>query len=156
MADQSEIGAPPEHIVERFLQLLSLGEIDDAVDVLDDAVLYTNVSLPSLRGRERVRRLARASLGRTGVGFEVYLHAISTRKGTVLTERTDVFTWGPVRIQFWVCGRFDVEGDRIVVWRDYFDWLAFGLATARGLLGALAPVLRARPPAAGRLGASRR
>ena len=156
MPGQSEIGAPPEHIVERFLQLLSLGEIDDAVDVLAADVVYTNVSLPTLRGRERVRRIAGASLGRPGARFEVYLHAISTRGGTVLTERTDVLIWGPVRIQFWVCGRFDVEGERIVGWRDYFDWFAFSLATARGLLGALLPGLRAKPPAAGRLGASRR
>ena len=156
MPGESEIEVPPEHIVERFLQLLSLGEVDDAVDVLDADVVYTNVSLPTLRGSERVRRLARATLGRPGTGFEVYLHAISTRGGTVLTERTDVLTYGPVRIQFWVCGRFEVKGDRIVVWRDYFDWLAFSLATARGLLGGLLPWLRSKPPAAGRLGASRR
>jgi limonene-1,2-epoxide hydrolase len=156
MSGQSEIEVPPEHIVERFLQLLSLGEVDDAVDVLDADVVYTNVSLPTVRGRERVRRLARATLGRPSAGFEVYLHGISSRGGTVLTERTDVLTYGPVRIQFWVCGRFDVEGDRIVVWRDYFDWLAFGLATARGLLGVLLPWLRSKPPVAGRLGASRR
>src|SRR4051794_39826425 len=121
MAGEPEIEVPPEHVVERFLQLLSLREIDDAVDVLGADVIYTNVSLPTLRGRERVRRIARATLGRPGAGFEVYLHAISARGGTVLTERTDVLTLGPLRIQFWVCGRFDVEGDRIVGWRDYFD-----------------------------------
>ncbi len=156
MPGPSEIEVPPEHIVERFLQLLSLGEVDDAVDVLDADVVYTNVSLPALRGRERVRRLARLTLGRPAAGFEVYLHAISSKGGTVLTERTDVLTYGPVRIQFWVCGRFDVEGDRIVAWRDYFDWLDFGLATVRGLLGAALPGLRAKPPSGGRLGASRR
>jgi limonene-1,2-epoxide hydrolase len=147
-------GAPPEHTAERFLQLLSLGEIDAAADVLAVDVAYTNVSLPTIHGRERVRRLARLALGPESVGFEVYLHAISARRGTVMTERTDVLTFGPVRIQFWVCGRFDVEDGEIVLWRDYFDWLDFGLATVRGLLGALLPALRAKPPARGRLGAS--
>lgn len=156
MAEKSESGAPPEHIVERFLQLLALGETDAAVDILGTDVVYTNVSLPTVRGRERVRQLARASLDRPGVDFEVYLRAISARGGTVLTERIDVLSFGPVRIQFWVCGRFDVEGEQIIGWRDYFDWFDFTRAAVRGLLGALLPMLRPSPPAAGRLGASRR
>ncbi len=146
--------APPEHTAERFLQLLCLGEIDAAADVLAADVAYTNVSTPTIHGRERVRRLVRATLGSERAGFEVYLHAISARDGTVMTERTDALTFGPVRIQFWVCGRFDVEDGEIVLWRDYFDWLGFSLAIARGLLGALLPALRAKPPAHGRLGAS--
>jgi limonene-1,2-epoxide hydrolase len=154
MTEELPAGAPPEHIAERFLQLLALGEIDAAADVLAADVAYTNVSLPTIHGRERARRLARATLGLESVDFEVYLHAISARGRTVMTERTDVLIFGPVRIQIWVCGRFDVEDGEIVLWRDYFDWLNFSLATVRGLLGALLPALRARPPARGRLGAS--
>jgi limonene-1,2-epoxide hydrolase len=152
----TETGAPPEHIVERFLQLLALREVDAAVDVLSEDVVYTNVSLPTLHGRERVRKLARATFDRPWIGFEVYLRAISSRGGTVLTERIDVLNFGSVRIQFWVCGRFDVEGKEIVGWRDYFDWLDFTRATLRGLFGALLPPLRVKAPASGRLGASRR
>jgi limonene-1,2-epoxide hydrolase len=152
--DQPQAPAPPEHIVERFLQLLCLREIDAAAEVLGADVVYTNVSLPTVRGRERVRRLAQATLGRDGAGLEIYLRAISSRHGKVLTERTDVLTFGPLRIQFWVCGRFDVEGEEIVGWRDYFDWLDFTRATVRGLLGVLLPALRAKAPAKGRLGAS--
>ncbi len=154
MPDQPQASAPPEHIVERFLQLLCLREIDAAAEVLRTDVLYTNVSLPTIRGRERVRRLAQATLGRPGAGFEVYLRAISSHDGKVPTERIDVLTFGPLRIQFWVCGRFEVERDEIVAWRDYFDWLDVSRATARGLLGVLLPALRARAPAKGRLGAS--
>jgi limonene-1,2-epoxide hydrolase len=154
MAGSPQTEAPPEHTVERFLQLLALGEVDAAVDVLADDVVYTNVSLPTIHGRERVRRIARATLGRPGAGFEVYLRGISSRGGTVLTERVDVLTLGRLRIQFWVCGRFEVEDGRIGVWRDYFDWLDFSVATGRGLLGMLLPSLRAKAPKRGRLGAS--
>ena len=48
---------------------------------------------------------------------------------SVLTERTDVLVIGPVRMQFWVCGVFEVHNGRITLWRDYFD-----LATYRGQL----------------------
>ena len=110
-------------------------------------VEYSNVSLPTVRGRERVRRLAHFTLGRPGAGFEVYNHAISASGGSVLTERTDAMTFGRLRIQFWVCGRFDVENGEIALWRDRFDWMNYTVATLRGLVGVFAPALRAKMPA---------
>ena len=40
----------------------------------------------------------------------------------MLTERTDAVLVGPVRIPFQVCGTFEVRNERIVLWRDTFDW----------------------------------
>ena len=93
-----------------------------------------------------MRRLAHLTLGRPSAGFEVYNHAISASGNSVLTERTDVMTFGRLRIQFWVCGRFDVEDGKIVLWRDRFDWMNYTVATLRGLAGVLVPTLRAKPP----------
>lgn len=136
----------PTQIVEQFLNHLADGEIDAATDLLAADVEYSNVSLPTVRGRERVRRLAHLTLGRPGARFEVYNHAISCSGGSVLTERTDVLTFSRLRIQFWVCGRFDVEDSQIVLWRDRFDWMNYTVATLRGLTGVLVPAFRARPP----------
>ena len=136
----------PTRVVEQFLNRLAAGEIDSAVDLLATEVEYSNVSLPTVRGRERVRRLAHLTLGRPSAGFEVYNHAISASGSSVLTERTDVITYGRLRIQFWVCGRFDVEDGQIVLWRDRFDWMNYTVATLRGLVGVLVPSLRAKPP----------
>jgi limonene-1,2-epoxide hydrolase len=136
----------PTEIVERFLTGLAEGEIDTAVDLLASDVVYSNVSLPTVRGRERVRKLAQLTLGRPGAGFEVYNHAISAAGNSVLTERTDVLKLGRLRIQFWVCGRFDVEDGKIVLWRDRFDWMNYTVATVRGLVGIFVPALRARAP----------
>ena len=136
----------PIQVVEQFLARLADEEIDTAVDLLAADVEYSNVSLPTVRGRERVRRLAHLTLGRPGAGFEVYNHAVSAAGGSVLTERTDAMIFGRLRIQFWVCGRFDVEDGEIVLWRDRFDWMNYTLATLRGLLGVFVPALRARPP----------
>jgi limonene-1,2-epoxide hydrolase len=136
----------PTQVVEQFLSRLADGAIDAAVDLLATDVEYSNVSLPTVRGRERVRRLAHLTLGRPGAGFEVYNHAISASGSSVLTERTDVMKMGRLRIQFWVCGRFDVENGEIVLWRDRFDWMNFTAATLRGLLGVLAPAVRAKAP----------
>ncbi len=61
----------------------------------------------------------------------------------MLNERTDVLIFGPVRLQFWVCGGvFEVHDGRITLWRDYFDQFDFAKAIVRGVLGALIPALR--------------
>jgi limonene-1,2-epoxide hydrolase len=147
--NQSGGGSTPTLVVERFLQMLRLGDVDGAVGLLAVDVEYKNVGLPTLRGRERVRRLFRVMLGRGSAGFEVYVHAISADGSTVLTERTDVLTFGRLRIQFWVCGRFDVYDGQIVLWRDYFDQMNIAAATIRGLLGTAFPALRAKAPSMG-------
>jgi len=136
----------PTAVVEKFLNSLAEGEIDDAVDLLAPDVEYSNVSLPTVHGRERVRRLAHLTLGRPGAGFEVYNHVISASGNSVLTERTDVIKAGRLRIQFWVCGRFDVENGVIVLWRDRFDWMNYTVATLRGVIGVFVPAVRAKPP----------
>lgn len=136
-------------VVERFLDLLRRGDINAAAELLAVDVEYVNVGLPAVHGRERVRRLLQIALGRLGVGFEVYVHAISANGSTVLTERTDVLKLRRLRVQFWVCGRFDVRDSQIVVWRDYFDQMNIAAATIRGLLGTVFPGVRAQAPTAG-------
>jgi limonene-1,2-epoxide hydrolase len=142
---QPQIGSTPTLVVERFLDLARAGDVEGAVELLSVDVEYTNVGLPTVRGREGVRRLFRA-LARDGAAFDVYVHAISADGPTVLTERTDILKFRRLSVQLWVCGRFDVREGKIVLWRDYFDYLAFAAATIRGLLGVVFPAIRARPP----------
>lgn len=133
-------------VVRRFLDLLATGDVDAAVDLLGADVAYINVPLPPIRGRERVRRAFKAATRFSGTGFEVYIQSISSEGDTVLTERTDVLIWGPMRVQLWVCGRFDVRHGEIVLWKDYFDWVYFTIALVRGLVGIVLPSVRAKPP----------
>lgn len=136
----------PIQVVEQFLDFLCRGDVDSAVELLAVDVEYANVGLPSVHGRERVRKIFRATLGRAGSGFEVYMHAIAADGPTVLTERTDVLRVRRLHVQLWVCGRFDVHDRQIVLWRDYADRLTFLAATVRGLLGAAYPAARAKLP----------
>jgi limonene-1,2-epoxide hydrolase len=135
----------PTEVVGRFLNLLQEGDLDGALQLLSVDVAYTNVSLPTVHGRERIRRWVGRGYQR-GAGFEVYIHTISASGSSVLTERTDVLKMGRVRIQLWVCGRFDVHDGEIVLWRDYFDWLNFTVGVLRGLLGVVFPAAAADPP----------
>ncbi|MCX6482090.1 MAG: nuclear transport factor 2 family protein [Mycobacterium sp.] len=128
------------HTVEVFLAALQDQDIDAAGAVLDEHLVYQNVGFPTIRGRARAMKLFRSMEGRAG--FEVKTHRIAVNGSTVLTERTDALVFGRVRLQFWVCGVFEVTDGRITLWRDYFDMFDFTKALARGVLGAVVPALR--------------
>ncbi len=143
--DQPEVDSSPVLVVERFMEFLRRGNLDEAVALLAVDVRYENVGLPTVHGRERVRRL----FGRAyddGAGFDVVIHTICADGSSVLTERTDFLTFRKLHIQLWVCGRFDVLDGQIVLWRDYFDFLDFNKGLLRGLLGVHLPGLRAKLP----------
>ena len=128
------------HTVEVLLSSLQSADTDGAGAVLDENLVYENVGLPTIRGRARALKLFRSMEGRAA--FEVKTHRIAVNGSSVLTERTDAIIIGPVRLQFWVCGVFEVHDGRITLWRDYFDTVDFLKAIARGLLGAVVPALR--------------
>lgn len=135
----------PQDVVETFLARMAESDVAGAMALLDDDIVYVNVGLPAIRGRDRVLRVL-GGLSRPGFRFEVYLHAIAADGATVLTERTDVLILGPVRVQFWVTGRFDVGDGQITLWRDSFDYVDMFRSTLRGLLGVAVPPLRPKPP----------
>ena len=133
-------GVDNAHTVEIFLTALQNQDVDGAGAVLDENLVYQNVGFPTIRGRARAMKLFRGMEGRAG--FEVKTHRIAVNGSTVLTERTDALVFGRVRLQFWVCGVFEVTNGRITLWRDYFDMFDFTKALGRGLLGAVIPALR--------------
>jgi limonene-1,2-epoxide hydrolase len=127
--------------VEGFLNALQDSDLEAAEAALDDNLVYENVGLPTIRGRARAIKPFRQMEGR--VGFEVKIHRIAADGAAVLTERTDALIFGPLRLQFWVCGVFEVHDGRITLWRDYFDMFDMVKATVRGLAGLVLPSLRA-------------
>lgn len=127
--------------VEAFLNALQDEDFDTAGAVLDDNVLYQNVGVPTIRGRNRVVKLFKGMQGR--VGLEVKIHRIAADGAAVITERTDALVIGPLRLQFWVCGVFEVHDGRITLWRDYFDFFDFFVKSpVRAVAATVFPSLR--------------
>ncbi len=140
----------PAALARDFLEWLQAEELDRALALLDENVVYTNVSLPTVRGRSAVGRLFRPMLGRAG--FRVHFHAIGadeTEPAVVLTERTDALVFGPVVIQFWVYGRFEIRDGLITLWRDSFDWRDVIAGMVRGVVGVVLPQVRRSWPTSG-------
>jgi limonene-1,2-epoxide hydrolase len=127
-------------LVEAFLNALQDQDFDAFDALVADDIVYQNVGLPTIRGGTRVRKMMRSMQGK--MGFEVAFHRNVAEGFTVLNERTDAMVFGPLRIQFWVCGVFEVHDGRITLWRDYFDLFDFTKGFARGLVGVVVPALR--------------
>jgi limonene-1,2-epoxide hydrolase len=127
--------------VETFLYALQDEDFDTAEALVSEDLVWQNVGLTKMRGRRRIMKLFRSGEGRAG--FEVKIHHIATDGNSVLTERTDALIIGPLRLQFWVCGTFDLQDGQIRVWRDYLDTFDFFVkAPLRALVATVVPSLR--------------
>ncbi|KQH78645.1 limonene-1,2-epoxide hydrolase [Mycobacterium gordonae] len=127
--------------VEDFLNALQAEDFDTVDELLHDNLVYENVGFSRIRGGRKTTALLSKMQGR--IGFEVKIHRIAADGSAVLTERTDALILGPLRLQFWVCGTFELQDGRITLWRDYFDSFDMLKATLRGVAGVVVPSLRA-------------
>ena len=143
----SSATAPADTVVE-FLRALAAYDVSAALDLVAEDLVYANVSLPTIYGRERLERIARPWLRPERLGFNVHLNHVATEGDVVLTDRVDELNWGRFATRFWVYGRFVVSVDgKIEVWRDSFDWLDVTVGNLRGLAGLVSPSLNRRMPA---------
>ncbi|MDV6303753.1 limonene-1,2-epoxide hydrolase family protein [Rhodococcus cerastii] len=120
-----------ETVLDLFDALRSR-DTDRAMSLLDNRIVWHNVGLPEVRGRANAGKFV-AMLARPAFGFDVIVHNIAADGNVVLTERTDVLIWRRLRIEFWVCGTFEMRDGRIAVWRDYFDTVDFLKGVVRGI-----------------------
>jgi limonene-1,2-epoxide hydrolase len=141
MTELTGTGVANTRTVEGFLNALQDSDLDTAEAALDDNLVYENVGLPTIHGRHRAMQLFRMMEGRGA--FEVKIHRVAADGAAVLTERTDALIVGPLRLQFWVCGVFEVHNGRITLWRDYFDFFDMFKATLRGVAALIVPSLKA-------------
>ena len=135
-------------VVVEFLRALAAYDLDAALDLVTDDLVYSNVSLPTIYGRDRLERIARRWLRPGRMGFDVHLNHVATEDNVVLTDRVDEISFGRFASRFWVYGRFvvDEEGE-IAVWRDSFDWLDVTIGNLRGLASLISPALNRQMPA---------
>jgi limonene-1,2-epoxide hydrolase len=135
-------------VVVEFLRALAAYDVDAALDLVADDLVYSNVSLPTIYGRDRLERIARPWLRPGRMGFNVHLNHVATEGNVVLTDRVDELSFGRFASRFWVYGRFVVGDDgKIAVWRDSFDWLDVTIGNLRGLAGLISPALNRQMPA---------
>lgn len=121
-----------------FLRDLASDRVEDALLVVDDDIVYQNVGFPAVRGKKLFSRVMRGLNGGL-VRFDAEILTAAVDGDTVLNERIDLLSVGPLRLRFWVCGHFELHDEKIVVWRDYFDFFDVTKALARAVVGLAVP-----------------
>ena len=88
------------------------------------ATVWENVGMASTTGAEEALGLMANFESQIGMAtMKVDMLAIAAQGNKVLTERVDhmIKADGSSSMSVRVCGIFEVEGDKITAWRDYFD-----------------------------------
>jgi limonene-1,2-epoxide hydrolase len=131
--------------VTSLLLALEAGDHERVRELLAEDADWINVTLPTVRGRERIMRVL-GLMPRTGTHFRVHFHNVAGEGDVVLTERTDAIGRGRFEQRFWVYGRFEVVDGKIKVWRDSFDWVDIIVSLLRAIAGIAIPSLNRRWP----------
>lgn len=108
-------------LVLGFLQACARGDLDAALSVLTDDVEYDNVPVGKVIGHEAVRGVLSGGISAAAEETEWVILRHAAQDSIVMCERLDRFRVGDRWIEIPVAGVFELEGDRIRLWRDYFD-----------------------------------
>ena len=123
----------PQQTVEAFIGHWNNLDIDAMLALCAEGIVYHNIPMEPVHGTTAMRTMVEQFLGDL-VGCDWQTHAIAAKGNTVLTERTDGFTFKNGRkAAIRVMGIFEIDDDgRIAAWRDYFDMLEFQREFAAG------------------------
>jgi limonene-1,2-epoxide hydrolase len=110
----------PIEVVERFCASIASGDLDSVIAFFTDDAVYHNIPMDPVVGPAAIRATIEGFTGMVD-SLEFRVLAISASDTTVLTERVDVFNFPTSKIELPVMGAFDVVGEQISGWRDYFD-----------------------------------
>jgi limonene-1,2-epoxide hydrolase len=97
---------------------------DDLAAFFTENAVYHNVPLDPVTGREAIAENIATFIrpGAPGIeDIEFRVINIAANGPVVMTERVDVFTLPGGTFELPVMGIFEVSGNKINAWRDYFD-----------------------------------
>jgi limonene-1,2-epoxide hydrolase len=108
-------------IVRDFLRACSGRDLDSALELVTDDIEYDNVPIGKVFGPAGVRSVLSGGITDTADEVEwVVLHQVGEGE-VVMSERVDRFRIGENWLEIPVVGVFVLDGNKIKLWRDYFD-----------------------------------
>ncbi|HEX4456544.1 MAG TPA: limonene-1,2-epoxide hydrolase family protein, partial [Polyangia bacterium] len=100
MPNRADQDAADLALVEAFFAAFAASDLDGALALMADDVVYQNVPVPADRGKAAVARTLQI-FGRFLTGFAVHMRNIAARDGVVLTERVDILSGPLVHLEIW-------------------------------------------------------
>lgn len=113
----------PPAVVESFVEAWNRMDFDAIVDAFDENVIYHNIPMDPVHGREAVRAYLRKAWRFESVDWQMI--NIASDGSIVLTERLDNFVINGHGVSLPIMGVFEVVEGKITVWRDYFDLASY-------------------------------
>jgi limonene-1,2-epoxide hydrolase len=115
----------PIDLVRRFCAAWSNNaDTADLAAFFTEEAVYHNIPFAPISGRGAIADNIDSFIrpGSPGIeAIEFRLVNIAANGPNVMTERIDVFTLPGRSFELPVMGSFEVNGDKIQAWRDYFD-----------------------------------
>jgi limonene-1,2-epoxide hydrolase len=110
----------PEEVVRAELDAWSRLDVDEIVSYFAPDAVWDNVLLGAVSGHGEIRKAVQEYVDRTTHG-DIEILNLAVAGNVVLTERVDHLVYDGKTVHARVMGAFEVTGDKITAWRDYFD-----------------------------------
>jgi limonene-1,2-epoxide hydrolase len=118
-----------EQVVCDFCAAWSRRDPDELLGFFTADAVYHNMPMAPVSGREAIRRVFDFFLPPSEkIDWEV--RHVASAGPVVFTERVDRFVMGGKVVELPVAGVFELRGDKIAAWRDYFDMQTWSRQTA--------------------------
>ncbi len=111
----------PEEVVTALIRACEARDLDAVEALVTDDIEYDNVPIGKVFGPEGVRRVLSGGVSEAASQVEWVVHRQVASGNTVMNERTDRFLVDNRWIEIPIAAVFEVRGDRVSLWRDYFD-----------------------------------
>ena len=110
----------PEDVVRAELAAWDRLDVDGIMSFFMSDAVWDNVPIGPASGHDEIRKAVDEYVGRmTSANLEIVNLAVAGN--VVLTERVDHFLFDGRTVDTRVMGAFEIAGDKIAAWRDYFD-----------------------------------
>ncbi len=107
--------------VLEFIEACCQKDVEKIISFFDESTIYHNLPLEPVVGAAAICEVVQPFYDLTSEMQWVVKQVAETSSGVVLTERLDRFLINECWVELPVMGCFEVDGDKIIAWRDYFD-----------------------------------
>jgi limonene-1,2-epoxide hydrolase len=117
----SETSEDPGELVTRFCAQWGTGDYEALLDYFAEDAVYHNIPMEPLSGIAEIKAfLETFAAMASSIDFVIHRQVVSGN--VVMNERTDTLRMlDGNTVNLPVMGSFEVEDQKIVAWRDYFD-----------------------------------
>lgn len=112
-------------VVMSLIEAFNANDMERIIGHFTDDAVYHNIPTDPVTGPSAIREVLQGFLGMSSeVDWQVK-NLVADEAGVVLTERVDRFHINGKWLELPVMGAFEVTGEKICAWRDYFDMNQF-------------------------------